>query len=206
METLASEKKALRATMRQRLDAIPVGRRTDAERRACSRFQSSVYFACARSIMLYAPTDDEFDIAPALLGALASDRVVCLPRVDWDRGTMTPCVISAYPGGLVIGRHGIPQPPPDARPVHPSDLDLVVAPAIAFDLRAGRLGRGAGFYDRFLADPHFTGLAVGVAIEEQIVEQVPMRTDADFPDEHMDAVITDRRMILGSGRPRSSTA
>lgn len=208
METLASEKQALRRTLKERFVALPADARHAQERLACGRFTVSAYFNCARAIMLYAPTPGEFDISPAILAALGAGRTVCLPRVNWDRATMTPHLISAFPGGLVEGRHGILEPGPDTDAIDPSDLDLVVTPGVGFDSWGGRLGRGAGFYDRFLAGPSFVGLCVGVALEAQIVERLPMREPGtcDVPDRRMDAVITERRIILGIDRPRVASA
>jgi len=205
VETLASEKQTLRRALKQRLNALPGADRNELEREACRRFQRSAYFACARSIMLYAPSPGEFDVTPTILAALGAGRLVTLPRVDWDRGTLTAHAISAYPGGLVEGRHGIQEPPPDSDPVDTSDLDLVVAPGVGFDSWGGRLGRGAGFYDRFLGGRAFVGLAVGVALEAQVTDRLPMRDASEgvVPDRRMDAVITERRIILGIERPRT---
>ena len=68
---------------------------------------------------------------------------------------------------------------------------LVIVPAIAFDRQGNRLGRGAGFYDRFLASPHFRGLAVGIAFREQVVAEIPV-TEHDVP---MHVLVTDEEVL-----------
>ena len=61
---------------------------------------------------------------------------------------------------------------------------MILVPGLAFDLRGGRLGRGRGYYDRFLAGA--TGLRVGVCFEDQIVADVPLEPH----DLRMDFVVT----------------
>ncbi|MBQ8285168.1 MAG: 5-formyltetrahydrofolate cyclo-ligase [Thermoguttaceae bacterium] len=94
---------------------------------------------------------------------------------------------------LTSGAFGIWEPVPDAsRLVAPDAFDVVLVPGLAFDLDGGRLGRGAGFYDRFLATlPPKTRL-VGVALDEQIVDKAP-RDAFDLP---VDALATPSRLVV----------
>ena len=72
---------------------------------------------------------------------------------------------------------------------------LVVAPGLAFDRGCNRLGRGGGYYDRFLResrrDPSLGLMAIGVCFAEQIVERVP----CDQADQPVDALVTDTEII-----------
>jgi len=207
VDTVAEQKRALRKSLRERTAAVQAADRAERERAAIGRFEASVYFRCCRAVMLYAPIPGEFDVGPVILAALGAGRTVALPRVDWHRGTLTAHTITAFPGGLVEGRHGIPEPPADTETLDPLELDLVVAPGVGFDPSGGRLGKGAGFYDRYLADGAFAGLAVALAIEAQIVERLPMREAGgpDLPDRRMDAIFTERRVILGNTLPLGRT-
>ncbi len=94
---------------------------------------------------------------------------------------------------LTSGAFGIWEPVPiPSRLVSPDAFDLILVPGLAFDLAGGRLGRGAGFYDRFLATlPQKTRL-VGVALDEQIVEKTP-RDAFDLP---VDALATPSRLVV----------
>lgn len=72
---------------------------------------------------------------------------------------------------LVRGAFGVLEPPDGALEVASGAIDLILVPGLAFDIRGGRLGRGKGFYDRFLAGVR--GLKVGVCFADQVVESVP---------------------------------
>ena len=63
--------------------------------------------------------------------------------------------------------------PAFSAPIPPSLIDLVVVPGLGFDAFGNRLGRGRGFYDRFLATPEFKGIACALAFDEQFVDELP---------------------------------
>lgn len=70
-------------------------------------------------------------------------------------------------------------------PYHLAQPEWFLVPGVGFDLRGGRLGRGKGFYDRYLFDKDV--LTIGLAWTEQIVDKVPVE-EHDF---HMDYIITE---------------
>jgi len=94
---------------------------------------------------------------------------------------------------LVPGPWGVTQPAV-LRPMRGGDLDMVVVPGVAFDLRGTRLGHGGGHFDRLLEG--IGGLKVGVAFDFQVVERLPVEPG----DRGVDMVITERREILCHGR------
>jgi len=73
-------------------------------------------------------------------------------------------------------------------------IDLVVVPGLGFSASGYRIGRGMGFYDRFLAQPEFLGVSCGLGFEEQIVEQLPV-LDHDMP---LSMLTTDRGIRRGA--------
>jgi 5-formyltetrahydrofolate cyclo-ligase len=75
--------------------------------------------------------------------------------------------------------------------VDPSEVELVIAPGLAFDRQGGRLGYGGGHYDRYLARAGSGTLRVGVAFSLQIVEEVPVEPG----DERVDLVVTDQESL-----------
>jgi 5-formyltetrahydrofolate cyclo-ligase len=55
--------------------------------------------------------------------------------------------------------------------VEPDELDLIIAPALSVDLSGNRLGRGGGFFDRYLEQ--FDGPVAGVVYENELVPELP---------------------------------
>lgn len=204
-DPLAAAKRQIRQRLREQIGATSAAQLADRSAEICRRVERSAYFKLSRTVLLYSPMAGEVDVAPLIRAALEAGRTVALPRVDWAHGTMRPARIREFPAGLVTQKFGVLEPGPAAPTIPIEELDLVIAPGLAFDLRGGRLGRGAGFYDRFLADRALEALVVGVALDEQVLEQLPMRNGSEqvAPDARMDAVISDRRIVLGMGADRT---
>lgn len=81
------------------------------------------------------------------------------------------------------GRYGIPEPVERIRsglPVAPSELDAVVVPGLAFDRKGYRLGRGKGYYDRFLSNLSPAAVSVGLAYDFQLLDHIPVEAH-DLP-------------------------
>lgn len=104
--------------------------------------------------------------------------------------------------GFVLAEFGIqePAPRPGALPVEPLEFAALLVPGLAFDEQCNRLGRGRGFYDRFLSrlkKQNTNIVAIGVAFEWQISSQPLPVESFDFP---MAAVITESRVIVSAQR------
>jgi 5-formyltetrahydrofolate cyclo-ligase len=136
----------------------------------------------------------EVDLA-GFIGEMLKKNFVYLPRVDVD-GTMEFVRIGDDWGArLAAGPKGIEQPeagyghafvPPDGQ-----DL-VVIMPGLAFDAQGRRLGRGAGYYDRFLATPGLErAVKIGVCWSVQIVPAVP----TDHHDVTMDWICYERGVL-----------
>lgn len=69
-------------------------------------------------------------------------------------------------------------------------IDLVIVPGLGFDLLGNRLGRGRGFYDRFLAMPEFKAVSCGLAFEDQVVPTLPIGPN----DMQVDMLVTDQKV------------
>lgn len=102
---------------------------------------------------------------------------------------------------LISGCWNIPEPPanrwfePD-RQISADELDLVLVPGVAFDRDGGRLGNGAGYYDRLLANVRSDTCLAGVCYQSQLVAQV----ETGPLDVSMDIVITENQVYQGRGR------
>ncbi len=137
----------------------------------------------------YWPIGSELDPGPLLRHWAAVGLVCALPVVV--RAGM-PLVFRRWRPEmeLVAGDFGTSVPPEGGEAVVP---DVIFAPLLAADRTGGRLGYGAGFYDRTLAALRSAGsvLAVGLAYHGQIVDHVPSEPD----DEPLDWLVTERAAI-----------
>lgn len=101
------------------------------------------------------------------------------------------------PNELEPGIMGILEPKPEfqsapERHLDPMQFDLVIAPGLAYDLHGNRLGRGKGYYDRFLTKLSSKAKVVALAFECQIFDFVPH----DSNDRPVDIIATENRIIL----------
>ena len=61
------------------------------------------------------------------------------------------------------------------------NIELVVVPGVAFDRRNFRLGRGGGYYDRFLAKIPSHTPTIGLAFDFQMIDALPEKETHDRP-------------------------
>jgi len=182
---------ANKAALRRQLKNI-LEHMSEAERHAksvtiCSLIASSPEFAAARVVMLYLSNTHEVDTAPLALRAWQAGKTVLVPKVSWDQRRMLPVEISSLTTAMTTTGPGVREPV-SGRPMPVEFIDLVIVPGLGFTNTGHRIGRGMGFYDRFLAQSDFVGLSCGLAFAEQIVEALPV-LDHDIP---LSMLATDR--------------
>ena len=121
------------------------------------------------TIMAYWPLPDEVDIRPLINRLAAAGVTVLLPRVTGDTTMELRRYTSA--ADLCEGAFHIMEPTGELFTAY-DDIDVALVPGLAFDAAGHRLGRGRGYYDRFLSvHPHIT--AIGVCFPFQRVATVP---------------------------------
>lgn len=141
----------------------------------------------ARVIMLYASKGKEVRTDELISELLRVGKRVVLPKTEMREKGITPVEISDLEKDLIPGNYGIREPRDCARRVDPGEIDLVIVPGIAFDRNGNRLGRGAGYYDRFLSTIKGKVRIVALAYSFQIVERVPS-SNSDVP---VDIIVTE---------------
>lgn len=188
-------KAELRAQLRARRDALRPDERSAADAAIRARLLELPEWHAARVLFVYVSFGSEVDTRGVITTALASGQQVLVPRVVRARGAMEACPIASL-DQLAPGVWGILEPLPEIAAAPPAQIDLVVAPGLAFDPSGARLGYGAGYYDRYLCRVRPDCVRAALAYEAQILPAVPYTPT----DEPMEIVLTERHVYRVPGR------
>ena len=177
-----------RKTALQRRDSIPAEKRTSDSRSVCEKLLSLHVYHKADTVFLYRAFRSELNLSLFEEQAARDGKTLLYPCcID---GTH---MLAVRPGSAwETDRFGISVPVLEKAAVwDPADIDLILCPCAAFDSEGGRLGMGAGFYDRYLPQCK-NAYKILTAFEAQCLDQVCTES-ADIP---MDAIITEERTIV----------
>lgn len=189
VSTIEQQKSAMRAMIRSEVQWLSPTDRARSSEQLGVRLTQQEAWKRAHAISFYAPMFDEPDIWPLISQALASGRVVALPRYSKATQSYVVRQVLDLQTDIGIGYFGIREPLEACEEVPLNRLDLVLVPGVGFDSRGQRLGRGRGFYDRLLAG--VSGAKCGIAFDEQIVAEVP----AGPHDVRVNCILTPTRWI-----------
>jgi 5-formyltetrahydrofolate cyclo-ligase len=189
-------KHRLRGEMKAALAAMPAEAAAQLSLAACRSLLALPEYARARSVMLYAPIPGEVDCRPIAVAGWKDGKTVLLPRVTWAKRHMVAVPVHSLDQKLVTGRNGLREP--DGEPWPVEKIDLIVVPGLAYDRHGNRLGRGGGFYDRFLARPGLAARTCGLAFSVQVVRELPIHPN-DYP---VKVLVTDKEVLrFNNGSP-----
>jgi 5-formyltetrahydrofolate cyclo-ligase len=175
------EKEKIRAAMREALKKQSLAERHHKSQTIAAKLSKDDAFKNAKTVLFYLSTEQEVQTKLLIEAALRSGKKVALPYLNNDICEMKPSLISNLDTDLEKGCYGIMEPKKDRiQPVGPGGLDLVLVPGLAFDQTNCRLGRGKGYYDRFLAKLPGNVRTFGLAFDFQMVERLPV-TELDIP-------------------------
>ena len=143
------------------------------------KIESMPSFQRSGTVLLYWSLPDEVP-THEFITRWAGRKRIALPVVVGD-----DMILREYSSDkMVEGYGGILEPGSQSVQISPSEIDFAIIPGVAFDRQGNRMGRGKGFYDRFL--PLLNCETVGVARAYQMVDSVP----TDPWDQKLDAVVT----------------
>jgi 5-formyltetrahydrofolate cyclo-ligase len=180
-------KKILRERLLQRLRQQPESARLAKSRKIAGKLRRLAVYRKARRLLCYAAFDGEVETQPILAQALADGKRVAVPVTRASGKRIIPVEIRAPRELDRRGAFGIPQPSGVRRRLSVRRLDLVIVPGVAFDRGGLRLGRGGGYFDRFLAKVPRRVPRVGLAFKFQLLKKLP----GEPHDQPVSRVITD---------------
>ena len=172
------QKLEIRREVRRRISAMDSEAKEAAAREIFSRIEHLPHFRDARCIALFAAMKDEVPTHDALRRWSDMGKRIVVPRVEGD-------IMHFYdytPEAMREGAFGIDEPTGDER-CSAGDIDLMIVPARAFTISGVRLGRGGGFYDKYMSLPDFRAHKTGIAFACQIFDSLPFDTHDITVDE-----------------------
>lgn len=176
-------KNAMRGLLTQKRRILTEEQVAESSSAICERLEQLDAFKEAKTILLYYPIHGEVDLRP-LLEKYKEEKNMLLPVAH--RSSLE---LRRYIGrkNLKRGHFGIPEP---QTPTFNGHVDLFIIPGVGFDRKHHRLGRGGGYYDRFLRRFRHT-LSIGVAYDFQIVKEIP----TNILDKRVHQIVTPTEVI-----------
>ncbi len=175
----ANPKRTLRRAVRTEIAKLSAEAKTQYSSQIFSRLATTNEIQNARVVALFVSLDDEPSTTD-IIEQLSLHKRVVVPRIEGDE--MEFYDISE---GLQQGAFGIMEPLATT-PISPDEIDVMVVPGVAFTRNGNRIGRGKGFYDKYLSRRGFRAYTIGVCYPSQIVENIP----TEKHDKTLDSVVT----------------
>jgi len=151
----------------------------------CDAIERLPEWKSARVVCLFAPLPDEPDVGLLKL----EGRKVCYPRV---RGSDLDLYFVDDPQAMERSRWNIREPVVGVNmPANHREINLILVPGVAFSRKGGRLGHGAGFYDRLLARTGWRARKMGICFDCQLVGELPVEAH----DQEVDCIVTESGLI-----------
>jgi 5,10-methenyltetrahydrofolate synthetase len=184
---VAPAKAEIRREVLAARDALTAASRADLSARIGAKLLALDDWRRASCVLAYMSFGSEFDTGALLEDLHASGRRICLPRLDRETRSLKIHYVENLGDDLQSGVWGIREPRVGSPRAELAQIDLVLVPGVAFSPACGRLGYGAGYYDRLIASLPVRPPLLAAAFELQIRGEIPMLPH----DQHVDVVVTE---------------
>ena len=173
------EQEELRNIAEQQRRLLTSGQVAEQSAHIIDQIERMSVFREARTVLLYYPIHNEVDLRP-LLAKYEGQKTFLFPVTHHRSMEVRP-----YEGeeSMCRGRFGIPEPQTQT---YKGAIDVIFVPGVVFDLHRHRIGRGGGYYDKFLSK-HLRATKIGVCYDFQLKKHtIPHLCH----DQKMDRVVT----------------
>jgi len=186
-EEISSQKSQLRERCFAIRKSLGAETRAEASFAICKNIERWHVFQQSQIILSYMPIKSEANLTPLM--KRHSQKKWVLPRIIPQEDHRM--VFHPYdPDRLVRHPFGMAEPAPDLPIIHPEEIELTLAPGLAFDRTGFRLGYGGGYFDRFLKN--FNGVSAGIIFHALLLDETPHAAH-DIP---MHWIATERELLL----------
>lgn len=192
MEETKEKKQELRKDIEKKIVALSEDEMNKKNKAIQQRLFEFANFLEARIVLFYIEAGCEVTTKDIIKKGYEYNKIIVLPVFSQTNNKFKLMKVDNIDTDMVEGSHGMKEPDPKKCKVVPIEcIDIAIIPGIAMDEKGGRIGPGNGFYDRLIPELPVTTRKVGLAMEDQVIAQVPMESH----DKYVDIVITEERVI-----------
>ena len=173
---ILTDKRQIRRNVRAEIAKLSTDEKSTLSAQICSTLLHSQEVGDASVVALFISLTDEPETVE-IIAELAKTKRVVVPRIEGEEMNFYEIA-----EGLAEGVFGILEPL-STTPVEPSEIDVMVVPGVAFTQSGERLGRGKGFYDKYLSRKGFRAHTIGICYPCQVVEHLPVEPHDKVMDE-----------------------
>jgi 5-formyltetrahydrofolate cyclo-ligase len=182
-------KAEVRRLMREQLAGLSPGERQAKSERVAQSVLALPEVIKAHVVMTFLALPDEVDTQPLIAGLWEQGKVVAVPHTDVGGENLLAVRLDSgaalRPAALGVLEPQVQEPVPLAA------VGVVILPGRAFDREGHRLGRGGGFYDRFVQQKECVALRVAVAFSRQVLAALPHEPN----DARVDVLVTEEEVL-----------
>lgn len=184
------DKKELRKDILKKRDNLEKLIKNNMDNSIQKKLFTSDYYKNAKNIFIYISYGSEIDTKSIINRALNEGKKIYVPRTIFKDRVMDAVEIKSL-DNLSEDRYGILEPSFEEDAIDPDEIDLIIVPGTGFDKDGGRMGYGAGYYDRYFKKITNKSKVVKLALayDFQILNHVPMEKH----DVSMDVIYTEKR-------------
>ena len=189
---MREQKESVRKILRQKKEAMLPEERLSKSQRICRHLMNVI--SDGETVMVFTSKEKEVNTRPLIMALFGQGNPVVVPIIVKEDYSLRLSYLRDF-SALVPSTFGVPEPIGSEIPAAADDIDTIILPMLGFDRKGGRIGYGAGYYDRFLSKT--PGLRkIGIAFACQEVDSLPV----DENDIRMDYIITEEGIVHPDGR------
>jgi 5-formyltetrahydrofolate cyclo-ligase len=189
---MRERKENVRKILRQRKEAMIPEDRLSKSHRICRHLMEII--RNGETVMVFTSKEKEVNTEPLILTLFKKGNPVVVPIIVKEDVSLRLSYLRDF-SALVPSTFGVPEPIGSEIPAAAEDIGTIVLPMLGFDRNGGRIGYGAGYYDRFLSKNRNLR-KIGIAFACQEVDSLPV----DENDIRMDYIITEEGIVYPDGR------
>ena len=184
-------KNSIRQILRQRKEAMIPEDRLEKSKRVCYHLMTLIQDG--ETVMVYTSKEKEVNTKPLITKLFEHGNPVIVPIIVKDDISLRLSYLRDF-SVLVPSTFGVPEPVGNEILATGENVDTIILPMLGFDRTGGRMGYGAGYYDRFLAKNQNVR-KIGIAFACQEYDNLPV----DENDVPMDYIITEEGVVYSKG-------